>query len=189
MTTILLVKFCLILLMSFACISALTKDAFADGLSPPVNANMGCTAVGEPFLFDGTSASCGFMNYSSLVAAPIIPVVQAFEGTTQRLNPIVVSKTAAVAGGAGNAVFNITSDGISTGAALCPNGVMLNSPNISVNDATAPYQFSWAWSNSNKTMTVLSQKASGLAVLTFTLLGVPSPVPNGTSVNATIVCY
>lgn len=114
---------------------------------------------------------------------------QAFEGTTQRLNPILINKTAAVADGAGNAVFNITNDGTSTGTSLCPNGVMLNSPNLSVNDAAAPYQFGWTWSNSNKTLTVLVQKASGLAVLTFTLLGIPAPVPNGTNVNTTIICY
>lgn len=120
---------------------------------------------------------------------PTISVNQAYENTTQRLNPILINKTVAVAGGAGNAIFNLTNDGTSTGTALCPNGVMLNSPNLSVNDATAPYQFSWAWSNSNKTMTVLAQKASGLAVLTFTLLGIPAPVPNGTNVNETTICY
>lgn len=125
----------------------------------------------------------------SLVNFPTIPAVQSYEGTTQRLNPILINKTATVAGSAGNAVFNLTNDGTSTGTALCPNGVMLNSPNLSVNDATAPYQFSWAWTNSNKTMTVLAQKASGLAVLTFTLLGIPAPVPNGTNVNATAICY
>lgn len=127
--------------------------------------------------------------WNQIFPGPMIPIQQAFEGTTQRLNPIMINKTAAVAGGAGNAVFNMTSDGTSTGSALCPNGVMLNSPNLSVNDATAPYQFSWAWSNSNKTMTVLTEKASGLAVLTFTLLGLPAPVANGTSVNSTIICY
>lgn len=120
---------------------------------------------------------------------PAIAANQAYENTTQRLNPILINKSVAVAGGAGNAVFNLTNDGTSTGTSLCPNGVMLNSPNLSVNDATAPYQFSWAWSNSNKTMTVLAQKASGLAVLTFTLLGIPAPVANGTSVNATTICY
>lgn len=126
---------------------------------------------------------------AQILNKPTIPVVQSYENTTQRLNPIFINKSASVAGGAGNAVFNITNDGTSTGTALCPNGTMLNSPNLSVNDATAPYQFSWIWSNSNKTMTVLAQKASGLAVLTFTLLGIPAPVPNGTSVNSTIICY
>lgn len=120
---------------------------------------------------------------------PSFALPVSYENTTQHLSPILINKTATVAGGAGNAAFNLTSDGTSTGTALCPNGVMLNSPNIAVNDATAPYQFSWAWSNSNKTMTVLAQKASGLAVLTFTLLGLPAPVPNGTNVNATVICY
>lgn len=133
---------------------------------------------------DWNEANTGLLDYIKNK-----PSLLSYENTTQRINPILVNKTAVVSGGAGNAVFNITNDGTSTGTALCPNGTMLNSPNLSVNDATAPYQFSWAWSNSNKTMTVLSQKASGLAVLTFTLLGIPAPVPNGTSVNATLICY
>lgn len=134
---------------------------------------------------DWTSIS----GVAQVLNKPTISINQAYENTTQRLNPILINKTVAVAGGAGNAVFNLTNDGTSTGTSLCPNGIMLNSPNLSVNDATAPYQFSWAWSNSNKTMTVLTQKASGLAVLTFTLLGLPAPVANGTSVNATAICY
>lgn len=136
---------------------------------------------------DYTEANTSLLDY--IKNKPTIPVVQSYENTTQRLNPILINKSSTVAGGAGNAVFNLTADGTSGGTALCPNGVMLNSPNLSVNDATAPYQFGWTWSNSNKTMTVLAQKASGLAVLTFTLLGLPAPVPNGTSVNSTVICY
>lgn len=189
------------------CFCLASTAASADAYVPAVNSPMGCTTIGQNVLYDGNKLTCDWQTYSNILGTPTlsaiatsgawtdvlgkptIPVIQAYEGTTQRLNPLLVNKTATVAGGAGNALFYITNDGTSTGTALCPNGTMLNSPNISVNDATAPYQFSWAWSNSNKTLTVLSQKASGLAVLTFTLLGIPAPVPNGTVVNATIICY
>lgn len=156
----------------------------------PVNADWNASSglaqiLNKPSL--ATVATSG--SYADLSNKPVIPVVQAYEGVTQRLNPILINKTATVSDSAGHAVYNLTVDGLSTGAALCPNGVMLNSPNLSVNDATAPYQFSWAWTNSNKTLTVLAEKASGLAVLTFTLLGLPAPVPNGTIVNETVICY
>lgn len=173
---------------------------YADGFSPGVKVNMGCaSSTTQPLVWDGNgNISCqnfpvpdwnSVSGNSQIINKPNIPTVQDYEGTTQRLNPILINKAATVAGSAGNAVYNFTNDGTSGGTALCQNGVMLNSPNLSVNDASSPYQFSWAWSNSNKTLTVLAQKASGLAVLTFTLLGIPSPVPNGTIVNATIICY
>lgn len=183
-------KLFIVLLVILSIGVASARSALASGTSPPVNVDMGCSFVGQAFVYDGTSASCGTLPYSGLSGTPTIPATPfAYENTTQRLNPIIINKTATVAGGVGNAVSNLTNDGTSTGTALCPNGVMLSSPNLSVNDATAPYQFSWAWSNSNKTFTVLAQKASGLAVLTFTLLGLPAPVPNGAVINETIVCY
>lgn len=84
--------------------------------------------------------------------------VKSFEGTTQRNLPISVFKSATVASGV--AVFNLTVDGTSTGASLFPNGVVQDSVNMLVNDATAGYQLSYAFSNSNKTVTVTANKTS-----------------------------
>lgn len=100
---------------------------------------------------------------ASLATFPAIPTVQAYEGTTQRLNPVTIFKSATVASGV--AVFNLTNDGTSGGTSLFPNGVIQDSVILSVNDATAAYQMSWAWSNSNKTLTVTTNKLTTANIL------------------------
>lgn len=116
-----------------------------------------------------------------------LSVNQIYDGTTLRTGAFPIFKTATVS--SGTAIFNFTNDGTSGGTALFPNGPISASVQPIVNDATAPYQFSWVWSNSNKTLTVTTNKASGVAVLTFTLLGLPSAAPNGTSVSVQVWGY
>lgn len=85
-------------------------------------------------------------------------------GTTVKTGYFPVIKSATVASGV--AVFNFTTDGTSTGAALFANGPDMDSLQLSVNDATASYQMGWAWSNSNKTLTVTANKLTTANILT-----------------------
>lgn len=88
---------------------------------------------------------------------------KAYEGTTARSGAFPIFKSATVS--SGTAVFNLTSDGTSTGTALFPNGVIADSVNATVSDATASYQMSWAFSNSNKTLTITTNKLTTANIL------------------------
>lgn len=107
-----------------------------------------------------------------------------WDGTIARTNPVVVFKAATVSGGV--AVMHITTDGTSGGSAICPNGPILASVNPIVNDSTAAYQMSWAWSNSNKTLTITTNKLTTANILTG-ILGQTSG--NGSTVNVAVACY
>jgi hypothetical protein len=89
---------------------------------------------------------------------------KAYEGTALRSGAFPIFKSATVS--SGTASFYLTDDGTSTGNALFPNGVVMDSVNLTVNDATAAYQMSWAWSNSNKTLTVTANKLGTANILT-----------------------
>lgn len=107
-------------------------------------------------------------GYSGITSADVLssfaPVLgKSFEGTTQRANSFPIFKNATVASGV--AVFNLTDDGTSTGNALFPNGVITDSVNPIVSDATASYQMSWVFSNSNKTLTVTANKLTTANIL------------------------
>lgn len=107
----------------------------------------------------------------------------AYEGTTQRLSPRLIYKTATVS--SGTAVFHLTDTGLSGGTALC-TGVIKSSVNTTVNDATASYQYGWAWSNSDKTLTVTTNKLTTANILTGVL---GQSAANGSTVNLTVACY
>lgn len=104
-------------------------------------------------------------------------LTKAYEGVTLRSNAFPIFKSATVASGV--AVFYLTNDNTSTGTALFPNGIIADSINVTVNDATASYQMSWALTNSNKTLTVTANKLTTANILTG-LLG-------QTAANATVV--
>lgn len=87
-----------------------------------------------------------------------------YEGTTQRVSSFPIFKSATVASGA--AVFHLTDTGLSGGTALFPNGVIADSVNVTVSDATASYQMSWAFTNSNKTLTITANKLTTANILT-----------------------
>lgn len=103
--------------------------------------------------------------YSDLTGTPVIDKI--YEGTSLRTGAVGIFKTATVS--SGTAVFNLTSDGTSTGTSLFPTGVIMDSVNATVNDATASYQMAWAFSNSNKTLTVTANKLSTANILTGVL--------------------
>lgn len=108
----------------------------------------------------------------------------AYEGTTLRRNafPIFLSSTV----GSGVAVVYLTNDGTSGGTMLCPNGVITDSVNAFVSDATASYQMAYAFSNSNKTLTVTTNKLTTANILTG-ILGQASG--NGSVVKVSVWCY
>lgn len=117
--------------------------------------------TGKPTL--ATVATSG--NYNDLISKPTIPSSQqAYEGTTLRSNSFPIIKSATVASGV--AVFHLTNDGLSTGTSLFPNGVIQDSINLYVNDSTAAYQMSFAFTNSNKTVTVTANKLTTANILT-----------------------
>lgn len=92
------------------------------------------------------------------------------------------TNTAIVSGGAGVAIFYLTNDKTSTGTALYTN---INYVNPIVNNADLNYSYGWAYNSTTKALTVTTKAAVGLniSLLGLTLLGVPSPVANGTSVQ------
>lgn len=103
--------------------------------------------------------------YSDLTGKPTLSV--SYEGTAQRTSSFPIFKSANVSSNV--AVFNLTNDGTSTGTTLFPTGVIQDSIQLIVNDATAAYQMSWAFSNSNKTITVTANKLTTANILTGVL--------------------
>lgn len=89
---------------------------------------------------------------------------KAYEGTTLRNNAFPIFKSATVS--SGTAVFHLTADGSSGGTALFPNAVITDSVNAFVSDAAASYQMACAFSNSNKTVTVTTNKLGTANILT-----------------------
>lgn len=127
----------------------------------------------EPALPSGSSSE--YIGGDKTLHA--VPVSQAYEGVTQRLNDFPIFKSATV--GSGVAVFYLTDDGTSSGTALFPNGVIQDSVKVTVNDAVASYQMSWAFTNSNKTLTVTTNK--------FTTANILSGILGQTAANGAVV--
>lgn len=133
-----------------------------------------------------SSTQNGFMSsaMASKLAGLNASTSIAYEGTTQRVNSFPIFKSATVASGV--AVFNLTADGTSGGTALCTNGVIQDSVNAVANDATASYQWSYAFTNSNKTLTITVNKLTTANILTG-LLG--QSAANGAVVKMSVYCY
>lgn len=138
-------------------------------------------------LLDATTTYNGFMSSSDKIklnALSTSTVSQAYEGTTQRLNAFPIFKSATISSGV--AVFNLTTDGTSGGAALCTNGVIQDSVNVTFNDSTSSYQQSWAFSNANKTLTVTANKFTTANILSG-ILG--QAAANSSVAKLTVWCY
>lgn len=122
------------------------------------------------------------------VTTPAAP--KAYDGTTQRNSPIIIGKEGTVS--SGTVVFHLTDDGTSSGTALFPNGPIKSTFQPAVSDSGSLYPMSWAWSNSDKTVTVTVNRAAPtgiIALLSLNLLGAPTAAPNGTTVRAIVVGY
>lgn len=169
---------------SFATVA--TSGSFTDLSSKPTISTAGTSGLygdllSKPSL--ATVATSG--SYTDLSSKPSIPnAQQAYEGTTLRSNAFPIVKSATVASGV--AVFNLTSDGTSGGTALFPNGVIQDSMNLYVNDASAAYQMAFVFSNSNKTITITANKLTTANILTG-ILGQASA--NGAVIKLTVWGY
>lgn len=138
------------------------------------------TATQVKTMLSVPSAASGLTNDSSVSGTTVkdalntvnaaIPVIYAL-GTSgapvKKGSPIGVELNGTVSSGV--VVFQVTADGTSTGVALFPNGPITGGLNIFVNDASASYQDSGAWSNSNKTLTITANKLSTTNILTGVL--------------------
>lgn len=89
---------------------------------------------------------------------------KAYQGTTLRTSVFPIFKSATVSGGV--AIFYLTSDGTSTGTALFPNGIIEESINLFVSDSAASYQMAYTLTNSNKTLSVTTNKLGTANILT-----------------------
>ncbi len=114
--------------------------------------------TGKPTL--ATIATSG--AYSDLSGQPVIG--KAMVGTTAKTGSFRIYQNATVASGV--AVFQLTDNGLSGGNALFANEVFTDSVQVMVSDATASYQMAWAFSNSNKTLTVTANKLTTANILT-----------------------
>lgn len=135
------------------------------------------------------SGAATYNNSSGVMNVPTYSTI-AYDGTTARANAFPIFLSGSVT--TGSAVVNLTSDGTSTGSALCLNGVIQNSVQAVVNDASGLYPMAWAFSNANKTLTVTTNKASATGVISLlgiNLLGAPVAAANGSVVKVTVWCY
>lgn len=115
---------------------------------------------GKPSL--ATVATSG--SYNDLSNQPTITTPKAYQGTTLRSGAFPIFKSVSVS--SGTAVFHLTNDGLSGGTALFTNGVIDESVNAFVSDAAASYQMSYAFTNSNKTLTITANKLTTANILT-----------------------
>lgn len=132
-------------------------------------------------------ANSSFLDY--IQNKPSI-VNYAYDNTTKYSNVILLSGNISVSSGV--AATNLTIDGTSGGVPICPTGVISDSVNASINDATAIYPVSFAFSNSNKTLTFTVNKASPtglISLLGLNLLGAPIAAANGVNVKYQLQCY
>lgn len=127
----------------------------------------------------------GYSASTSDVIMGFKPMIgKVYEGTTQRMGAFPIFKSVTVS--SGTAIFYLTDDGTSTGNALFPNGVIADSVNAFVSDAAASYQMAYAFSNSNKTLTVTTNKLTTANILTG-ILG--QSAANGASVKLQVWGY
>lgn len=109
---------------------------------------------------------------------------QAYEGTTQRTGAFPIFKSVTIASGIG-AVY-LTADGTSSGAALCTNGVIQDSVSVIFNDNSKSFQQSWAFTNSNKTLTITANQFTSANILSG-ILG--QAQANSAVAKITVWCY
>lgn len=148
-------------------LSGITTGATANDTDANLKNRANHTGTQAASTITGLATVATSGSYSDLTGKPSVPVMQAYEGVTQHLGAFPVFKSATVS--SGTAVMYLTADGTSGGAALFPNGIIQDSVNVIVSDATASYQMSWAFTNSNKTLTVTANKLTTSNILTGVL--------------------
>lgn len=161
---------------AFMSTAASTTPYVATSLLPGFESTSTVTKIASM----ATVATSG--SYTDLTNKPTLGV--SYEGTTQRTNSFPIFKSATIASGV--AVVNLTSDGTSGGTSLCPNGVIQDSVSVIFNDNTSSFQQSWAFSNSNKTLTVTANKFTSANILSG-LLG--QAAANSSVAKISVWCY
>lgn len=146
---------------------------------PAARAGISLTSTGSSgaATYNSTTGVINVPNYG--LAAPQTAIV----GVTPKTGSYRLYQSFTVTT-AGTAVFQLTADGTSTGTALFPTEVFTDSVQPIVNDATSSYQFAWALTNSNKTLTVTINKLSTANILTGVLGQAAAPV--GTIVKVVV---
>lgn len=155
----------------------LFSGSYTDLTNKPTISTAGASGSYTDLINKPTISTAGATgSYADLINKPAIG--KAIVGLTANTGtfPLVTSSTVS----SGVAVFYLTADGTSTGTALFTQ-VYLNSVQLAVNDATASYQMGWAFTNSNKTLTVTVNKLGTANILTG-VLG-QTTAPNGTVVT------
>lgn len=113
-------------------------------------------------------------------------ITQVYRGMTgaavMRSIPVEYTATKAVAGGAGQIIVYLTDDGTSTGNALFPNNIDFVKAEIS--DSSKGYNYDYAVSNSNRTLTITAKYFAPVTILGISvLLATTTAAANGTNVN------
>lgn len=126
------------------------------------------------------------LSHTHLVADIASDFVDATSGTAIAKNGAFVA-TAKATAVTGNVVFQFTTNGLSSGTAIFPNGPFSNSEIFRAEDGTNPAAFGVAvWSNSNKTLTVpMNRVGTAVTLLGISVLGA-TIAANGTVVYATV---
>jgi hypothetical protein len=184
-------------LLALAAVSGMGGTASAQGLYPRAMYEIKMDSLGNGMIpiymyFPAAGKKCFRMLDGDLTnqnfQGPICPLMGptlSYNSTTNELNVAVTSPQTAVTGAtakfgsyrvyqsatvaSGVAVFQLTVDGLSTGAPLFPNELFTDSIGLIVNDSTASYQMSWTLTNSNKTLTVTANKLTTANILTGVL--------------------
>ncbi len=93
------------------------------------------------------------------------------------------TNTVAVSGGAGQAVFYITSDKTSSGTALYST---IDAVIPLVNDASQNYTYGWSYNSTTKALTVTCKTNLTAVIALLTVILGPTNAPNGTNINVTV---
>lgn len=99
--------------------------------------------------------------------------VTGYQNTTLKTSIISVYQSSEVSSGV--AVFQLTTDGISTGTSIFQNEIFPESIHFYVNDATSAYQFGWELTNDDKTLIVTVNKLGSADIATGVLSQVSAP--------------
>lgn len=139
-------------------------DAGAQGIQGPQGSQgpQGISGAQGPAGAIGATGTTGAAGATGATGSNAF--TKSYEGIVLRSGAFPIIKSATVSSGV--AVFYLTDDGTSAGNALFQGGIISDSINVIVNDATASYQMSWALSNSNKTITVTANKLTTANILT-----------------------
>ncbi|MBF8177248.1 hypothetical protein [Herminiimonas contaminans] len=149
-----------------------TSSALASGLAGKEAA--GSAAVAQSYAVQRANHT-GTQSVTTITS-------NAYVETTAKNKAIQIFKSATVASGI--AVFHLTTDGSSGGTALCSE-VFTDSVQVTVNDAAASFQYGWAFSNGNKTLTVTVNKFTTANILSG-ILG--QSAANGSVAKLSISC-